>query len=75
MNWIYQSPDKKYGIKQQSDSDWEETFGVDPVYLICKYYESLREYNLKTEYKIFSDYVIIQSEETLKDCFEWLLKM
>lgn len=72
--WIYQTTDKQYGIKLQSDPTWEQVFGNAPIYLICKYDESLHKYNVKTNYAAnLSEYYIVRSEEKLKNCFKWLV--
>jgi hypothetical protein len=60
MNWIYQSPDKKWAIKQQDDPIWQQIFGIEPEYLICKFCLDVSW--------------IIQSKKTIKECFEWLVK-
>ncbi len=75
MEWVYQTPDKQYVIQEQNDPEWKEIFGNDITeFLICKYDESLCNWNKKNPDVHFTDYYIFRSEETLKDCFEWLKK-
>jgi len=74
-NFIYQTPDKKYAIEEQDDPEWHMVFGDDITeYLILKYDKSLADWNKKNKKSHLSDYYIFRAEETLKECFEWLLK-
>ena len=60
--WVYQTPNKKYGI-QKIDSPFD---GLDiSEYVICKYDCKLSRWD---------GFYIFGPEQKLKDCFDWLLK-
>ena len=74
-NWLYQTPDKQYAIGKQNDPEWFKIFGDDVVeYLLCKYDKSLADWNKKNPKSHLLDYYIFRSEETFKDCIDWLIK-
>jgi len=74
-DWLYQTPDKEWAIDKNNDPEWHEIFGDDSVeYLICKHDESLADWNKKNKKSYLSDYYIFRSEETFKDCINWLIK-
>ena len=66
--WLYQTSDKQYAIEKYYNSEWKEIFGDDIVeYILCKYDKQLDKPG-------FSGYYSFRSEETFKDCINWLIK-
>jgi len=73
MNVVYETPNKEYQIREQFSEEWEIVFGERfYVYNICKRFDSLVEWNRKNPKARLSDYVILRSEEDLKEAFKWL---
>ena len=72
---IYETPTKEYQIRKQTNMEWAVVFGEElVVYNICKYNQSLSDWNKKNPEAKLSDFIIVRSEERLKDAFEWLRK-
>ena len=79
MKYLYQTPNTVYRISKQNDPIWFEIFNIEsekPIaaYYISRYEPSLASWNVHNPDARLSDYIIIQSKETLEECFQWLKK-
>jgi len=72
INFLYQTPDKKYGISKQNDPIWNEIFEDVEIWNVCVYNQSLAGWNVEHPEERLSDYMIVWSAESIEDCFRYL---
>ena len=76
MRYLYETPNKQYRISKQNDPLWLQVFGIagepSALYYISKYDKALADWNKRNPEAKLADYIIIQSEKELEQCFRWL---